>query len=153
MPSPPRRPHLRRPFGALVVGIALLAGCSSQRVPTKFTSSVHKSFVTGCTQTTGKEDPRIGSKAQIASYCECAYTAITKRMAFKDFKKVTDDLTDKPGPLPASFQKAYASCTQLSETKATTTTSTTPAGKTGTTTKPSTTKPSTTTTKPSGSTP
>jgi hypothetical protein len=127
-----RRSTARLAIG-LIVALALLAGCTGQRVPTKYTASVKTSFVTGCTGTTTKDNPKIGTAKQITAFCECAYAAIEKNVQFKDFKKVTDTLTEKHQVLPASFQKAYDSCAKPgSETSVTTTapakstTSTTP---------------------------
>ncbi|MCU1452383.1 MAG: hypothetical protein JWN46_529 [Acidimicrobiales bacterium] len=140
MPRPARRRSPARPAVLVIAALGLLVGCTGQKVPTKYTSSVHTSFVAGCVSTTQKDSPQIGTAKQISSFCECAYTAIEKGVPFKEFKSVTDKLTETHQVLPASFQKAYASCAKpSSETSVTTSPSST--------TPQSTTTPKTTTTK------
>lgn len=139
MPATPIRRRRPVVLGITVVlSLVLLAGCSGQREPGSYTDGVEKSFNEGCWEQKvldgddglAKElltdegleigddelEPLIekGADAEVIgaakSYCQCAYDAIKDDVSFGDFKKTTDELRDDNGPLPASFQKAYAGC-------------------------------------------
>ena len=106
----PRRRRFASLAGALVVSLALLAGCTGQRAPDSYTDGVRTNFIEGCTATS-KSDKTLGTAAEANDYCTCVFTAVKKNVKFSTFKKITDDLTESGGgKLPASFQKAYDSC-------------------------------------------
>lgn len=92
---------------ALVAGVALLAGCAGQRIPTSYTSGVEKDFVQGCTETyAGSESIDAGD------YCQCIYDAVSgdDGLKFSEFRSINDDLTEDPGPLPAKLSKFADAC-------------------------------------------
>lgn len=138
MPASPIR--RRRPVAlgvAAVVSLVLLAGCTGQQEPGSYGDGVERSFNEGCWQQkvldgdaalaedvrgqeleVGDDDLEAvlekGAEADVVAaakdFCRCAYDAIKEDVSFGDFKEITDDLRDDNGPLPASFQEAYAGC-------------------------------------------
>ncbi|HEY4377896.1 MAG TPA: hypothetical protein VGM93_12095 [Acidimicrobiales bacterium] len=103
---------------SLVVVVAL-AGCGTQRDPTKFTSGVKKAYTTGCVGTGTKDQglPAAGHKksevqakaeATLKDFCSCTYTAIKTDVKFADFKRVQTTLTDEKGQTSKLKDKAAA---------------------------------------------
>ena len=139
MPASPIRRRRPVALGvAAVVSLVLLAGCSGQREPGSYGDGVERSFNEGCWQQTVLDgDPALAADviedqgfeigdddleplleegagddavAAAKDYCQCAYDGIKKDVSFGDFKEITDDLREDNGPLPKSFQDAYADC-------------------------------------------
>lgn len=122
--TPIRRHRFAASLAGVVLGLGLLAGCSGQRAPGGYSDKVGASFVQGCTATAEGDNVNFDAK----TYCQCAYDALSGPggVAFDEFKKVNNDQTEKPGRLPQSFTKVFASCsTESNGGSATTTTTTT----------------------------
>lgn len=131
-PTRVRRPRPLVLLAVLGLSVAVLAGCSGQKDPTKYSNQVKRSFYASCwTYKVLADDPSIkvsdtaslvdksaaalkgASKATVTAdkdYCKCVRAAVLKKVPFHTFKSVNDKLREDGGPLPASFTKAYASC-------------------------------------------
>lgn len=129
----PRARRAAPRLAALALVAVVLAGCTGQKEPTSYTDSVKKDFTSGCwttlisdkhpkdvvfepTDDREKREAKAikgGTDAEVTAakdYCSCAYKKIEKDVPFGDFRKINEDLRTEQGPLPESFQKAYASC-------------------------------------------
>ena len=96
---------------AVVLAVAV-TGCARRApVPTSYGkegSSVEKNFLGGCDGTKGHQ---AGDPVSPESVCKCEWHEIMKAYPnFSDFKKIYDDMTDHPGPLPAKMQAIVADC-------------------------------------------
>ncbi|MCU1355565.1 MAG: hypothetical protein JWM89_983 [Acidimicrobiales bacterium] len=127
-----RRRRLPVLVAVAALSVALLAGCSGQRDPGTYTSSVKRSFVSSCATQRALDDNTaikvtdtesltaktaavkkvIGKTAYGAyrSYCTCVIGKITKDVKFSTFRTINEDLRLNGGKLPSSFTKAYDSC-------------------------------------------
>jgi len=92
---------------APVMALVVLSGCGTQRTPTKYSDSVRKNFVEACQ---GKNRDQSSNVSASSGTCRCAYGKISSKFKFSRFKKVNDQLTDKPGPLPRDFQTIVDAC-------------------------------------------
>lgn len=131
-----KRRTVARTLFALVTVVGLSTGCVGQQTPGGYGDSVEEDFVRGCTTTSTDDGATFadGTAFEPAEFCQCAYDALSGDggVPFDDFKQVTDDQIDGPGPLPDSFTEVYASCqeptTTSTEAQQDTTTSTTAEG-------------------------
>ena len=91
-----------------VVGLGLLAGCAGQSTPDSYSNSVERNFLRGCTDTAEGD----GASFDAARYCQCAYDELSgdDGVDFDEFKQVNEDQVEDPGPLPASFTRAFDQC-------------------------------------------
>ena len=94
-------------FAGIVLAALLFAGCTGQSTPDGYNDSVRENFVRGCVDTS-KEDGSTWSTDE----CECAYEAIEEDVEWDEFKRITDDQTEEPSPLPESFTEVFADCGQ-----------------------------------------
>lgn len=100
--TPIRRHRLAASLAGVVLGLGLLASCSGQRTPGNYSDKVERDFRKGCVKT-AQDDKVI---VDPSSYCECAYAALSDKQSgvdFDEFKKVNNDQTEDPQPLPAKF--------------------------------------------------
>lgn len=94
---------------ALVLGVALLAGCTGQRTPGGYGDTVEKNFLKGCTENAATET----SVGDVPTYCQCVYTAISDEddgLPFDEFKAINDDLVEKSGLLPKKMTAFTERC-------------------------------------------
>ena len=93
--------------------VVVLSGCTqAQKVPSSY-SGAEDDFKQGCVDVATQDANSPEAKVEIASpktYCNCVWDEITKNVPWDTFKEINSDLSDNGGPLPESFQKAYASC-------------------------------------------
>ena len=103
------------PVLGLVLSVALLAGCTgSQKTPESYTDGVRTEFIAGC-ETTMVADVKAGAEITVSpkTFCTCVFDALSDKktgIKFSEFKKLNSELQEEPGPLPASFTKAFDSC-------------------------------------------
>jgi hypothetical protein len=126
-----RRPHSvprprLRPSQVLVVLIAVLAllgtACGRQVIPKSYGDTTKKNFKKGCeaeaktppsttegtaTTTRESEDKRIATANQV---CTCTYAGLVKKIPFSEFKKLNEELSKDPGPLPEKFLQILDAC-------------------------------------------
>ena len=62
-------------------------------------------------------DVQAGAKITVSpkTFCTCVFDALSDKQTgikFSEFKKLNAELQEKPGPLPASFTKAFDGCTK-----------------------------------------
>jgi hypothetical protein len=106
---------------ALVLAL-LLAGCSRQQDPDKYTGSVQKNFLLACQ---GKNPDQKQKFTLSSAECTCTYDKILKQIPFSRFKKVNDDLRHQPGPFPSDIANLVESCSGTSGASTTSASSTT----------------------------
>jgi len=94
---------------AVIVVLAVLTACGTQRNPTSYTGSVQKNFIRSCQQQS-KKDSVSGAQA----ICACSYKEIKKTIKFSRFKKINSDLTAKPQALPSDMVKIVEGCSSNS---------------------------------------
>ena len=116
LPSPPAAvPRSNRRLAgwfALVVAVLLVgAACTGQeRTPESYGnpgSKVETRFMEGCVNPDGDETTEDGPARDV---CQCTYDEVKKQIPFEDFKKINDDLSEEPGPLPANFLAILEDC-------------------------------------------
>lgn len=113
MPASHPRHRLAAPLAGVVLAVGLLAGCAGQRTPTSYTSAVQRDFIKGCVATAkadAKQSDVVTTISNPKTFCTCAFTAIKKDLSFSQFKKITDDLTEKNAYPPKKYTEAYSSC-------------------------------------------
>ncbi len=127
--TPIRRHRLAASLAGVVLGLGLLASCSGQRAPGNYSDKVERDFRKGCVKT-AQDDKVI---VDPSSYCKCAYAALSNKQSgvdFDEFKKINNDQTEDPEPLPAKFTKIFDLCSTESGGSSS---STTEGGETSTT--------------------
>lgn len=85
----------------------LLAGCGTQRIPDKYTGGVRRDFLAACQDKSADQKGRVAAPAEV---CICAYDKIVKEIKFSRFKKINEELSSKPGPLPRDIASRVQSC-------------------------------------------
>jgi hypothetical protein len=86
-------------------GVISAACTTTNRVPSDYTSSVREDFVAGC-ETVGGQDGLDGS----AAYCRCAWDTISTQVPFDEFKRINDQLSADPAPIPPEWQDLLEPC-------------------------------------------
>lgn len=110
-------PALFAPLVALVV----LAGCTGQQDPDKWSDGIKDNFVEACDGTAAADEPveaiaaDLKANALPTEQCRCIIDELADAMDFSDFKaansKRREETGDERTPLAdAPFQKAYATC-------------------------------------------
>lgn len=66
-------------------------------------------FVEACQ---GKNPDQQNKVSVSEATCTCAYDKISKKIEFKRFKQVNDQLSKKPAPLPKDFSTLVDECTK-----------------------------------------
>lgn len=99
-----------------VATIALLGACTHQRsIPDSYGDSTRDNFTEGCVDAMTSDDvdgERLSSDTA-TSTCECAYEAISDPedgIEFDDFREMTEDLEEEPGPLPEPIAERVEAC-------------------------------------------
>ena len=87
--------------------VLLLSACGTQQTPDRYTAGMRRDFLAACE---GKNPDQKGGLAAPADVCTCAYDKIVREIKFSRFKKINQDLSDKPGPLPDDIASRVQSC-------------------------------------------
>ncbi len=96
---------------SLVLGLTLtlavaLAGCANvNRSPSSYTASVRTNFLRGCEQQSTRDGVQ-----RPARLCACTYDKLQSSLPFGEFRKLNEQLTDRPSPLPASVRRLVRDC-------------------------------------------
>ena len=113
--SRPRGARLRA-VGLAVAAVALLGACTHQRnVPDSYGDTTRDNFTEGCIEAMTSDDgegERLSNEAA-TEVCECAYAAVSDPedgVEFDDFKAMTEDLEEEPGPLPEPIAERVEAC-------------------------------------------
>jgi hypothetical protein len=118
VPANPIRRRVVRAALAATLSLVVLGGCTSvQRAPTTY-AGVEDNFLEGCEQVAKSDDGKASDPGQEdttaiaspATYCQCVFDAIEKKVPYSEFKKTKSRMDDEGGALPKSIREAYASC-------------------------------------------
>ncbi len=97
-----------------VLALVVLSGCTTaQRAPGSY-SGVEDNFLQGCEQVAKDDNAKSESNtteiASPATYCQCVFNAIEKKIPYDEFKKTQSTMQDEGGKIPSNFIEAYDSC-------------------------------------------
>ncbi|MBI2709366.1 MAG: hypothetical protein HYX34_06690 [Actinobacteria bacterium] len=106
--SSPRSAGSPRSIALVLFAVAVLgSACGGQRIPTSYGNTTQKNFIRGCEaeRTSGAKVP-----AATTATCTCLYAGFRRTIPFSEFKKINEDQSKKPAPLPAKAIKVVDAC-------------------------------------------